>query len=360
MLVKKKLNKNESLVYLKKINKFLVLSQENLNIIEAYLSKSKADFKHFLITNYPSNKKNLYNEIQSLFKKDRKEKILEKSEFKKPEKIFFFNFKIKNKSYSIEFNNRKIISSIIGQLKHLEENSNKNSEKIIVYSYKDYSVLKLNGKMTKYRHTESHVLTGKVISHIISKFHDIKYSNWTGFLHGTTIAKNHNAALIVGNSGSGKTISSTILVKNSFDLICDDISPLSQEGKIGFYPNALSIKKSGFKKIDQILDDGFYDFRTVGPKGPTRYLYPKENNIHKDLVPCDLIIKINYDCKFKISVSKLHQKDILPHFLEDSFINKKNNSAESFMSWVLNCRCYNINYSKDNDLIGAVENLLNA
>ena len=81
----------------------------------------------------------------------------------------------------------------------------------------------------------------------------------------------------MGKSGSGKTLSSSILLKNGFDLVCDDMSPLTREGKIGYFPNAMSVKPSGYKKIQQLLNNSFHVCETTGPKGPTKYIYPKNN-----------------------------------------------------------------------------------
>ena len=63
MIVKKKLNKNESLIYLKKVNKFLVVSNENLKLIEAYLNKSTTEFKTYSRNNFPENAYNIEKDI---------------------------------------------------------------------------------------------------------------------------------------------------------------------------------------------------------------------------------------------------------------------------------------------------------
>ena len=67
MIVKKKINKNESLIYLKKVNKFLVVGNENLKLIEAYSNKSITDFKIYLKNNFPKNANNIEREINKLF-----------------------------------------------------------------------------------------------------------------------------------------------------------------------------------------------------------------------------------------------------------------------------------------------------
>ena len=141
MIVKKKINKNESLIYLKKVNKFLVVGNENLKLIEAYSNKSISDFKIYLKNNFPENAKYIEKEINKLFTVERKSIDNHKIKFKKPKKIFEFNFKIENSSYSIQYNDGKIISAVLGLLNHLKCDSKSLSEKIFVYSTDKYCLL---------------------------------------------------------------------------------------------------------------------------------------------------------------------------------------------------------------------------
>ena len=137
MIVKKKINKNESLIYLKKVNKFLVVGNENLKLIEAYSNKSITDFKIYLKNNFPKNANDIEKEINKLFTVERKSIDNHKIKFKKPKKIFQFNFKIENSYYCIEYNDGKIISAVLGLLNHLRCDSNNLSEKIYVYYSKN-------------------------------------------------------------------------------------------------------------------------------------------------------------------------------------------------------------------------------
>ena len=358
MIVKKKINKNESLIYLKKVNKFLVVSNENLKLIEAYLNKSITEFKIYSRNNFPENAKEIEKEINKLFTAERKSIENHKIKFKKPKKIFQFNFKIENSYYCIEYNDGKIISSVLGLLNHLQCDSNDLSEKIYVYYSKKYCLLKINNKKLVFKKEESHILSGRIISHLTSNLHQIKYKSWTGFLHGTTISKDYKGVIIMGKSGSGKTLSSSILLKNGFNLVCDDMSPLTREGKIGYFPNAMSVKPSGYKKIEQLLDNNFHVCETRGPKGPTKYIYPKNNDSKTRLIPCQKIIKISFKKNSNIKISKINNKDLLIHFLDDSFINMNNVAAKSFINWFLNCECFEISYSKDNDLVAAINEII--
>ena len=162
----------------------------------------------------------------------------------------------------------------------------------------------------------------------------------------------------MGKSGSGKTLSSSILLKNGFDLVCDDMSPLTRDDKIGYFPNAMSVKPSGYKKIQQLLDNSFHVCETTAPKGPTKYIYPKNNVPKKKLIPCQKIIKISFKMNSNLKISKIENKDLLIHFLDDSFINMNNVAAKSFINWYLNCECFEISYSKDNDLVAAINEII--
>ena len=95
MIVKKKINKNESLIYLKKVNKFLVVGNENLKLIEAYSNKSISDFKIYLKNNFPKNANNIEKEINNLFKVERKSIDNHKIKFKTPKKYFSLILKLK-------------------------------------------------------------------------------------------------------------------------------------------------------------------------------------------------------------------------------------------------------------------------
>ena len=357
MIIKKKINKDESLIYLKKVNKFLVVGKENLKLIDAYLKKSKNDFDCYIRERFPKKFRAIKKDLQKLFKVDRKSIVNQNLKFKKPKKTHYFNFGIEDKYYSIEYNNAKIISSVLGLLNHLESDVKIKGEKIHIYSSKNYFQLKINNKNLIFKKNESHILSGRIISYLTSNLHQIKYKSWSGFLHGTTVSKNNKGVIILGKSGSGKTLSSSILIKNGFDLVCDDMSPLTRDGKIGFFPNAMSVKPSGYKKIDQLIENDFHVCETIGPKGPTKYIYPKNNHLKVKKIQCQKIVKISFKKNSNLKIAKIENKELLIHFLDDSFINMNDLSAKSFINWFLNCKCFEITYSRDNDLLKALKKM---
>ena len=95
---------------------------------------------------------------------------------------------------------------------------------------------------------EIHYLTGKLLSLIMCDFHNVKETKWSAFLHASAISKDGNAIVIVGESGSGKSTSCAILSKNDYNLLADDTTPISIDGKVGNFPNSISIKEPSFQK----------------------------------------------------------------------------------------------------------------
>ena len=108
-------------------------------------------------------------EINKLFTVERKSIDNHKIKFKRPKKIFQFNFKVENNYYSIEYNDGKIISAVLGLLNHLESDSKSLSEKIYVYSSNEYCLLKLNNSRLVFKREESHIL-GPIFGSILRSY----------------------------------------------------------------------------------------------------------------------------------------------------------------------------------------------
>jgi len=356
-MLSRKIGNNEYLVHLHQLNKFIIVDKQNLLVIKSFINLTKTEFDKFLELNYKELSSSIKDNLRELFKIPKKDKEHQIFNNKKSKNKETFSFTLSNINYQIEYDNFKIISSVLGLLNHLKSKNKFNSQKILVQSNSKFSCLSLSNKKYIFKTIDSHILSGKIISFLTSQFHKIKYGLWAGFLHGTTVEKNNKGVLIVGKSGSGKTISSSILIQNGFNLIADDMSPLTREGYIAHFPNAMSIKKSGFNKVKKIIKNDFYVFETLGPKGTTRYIYPSLNKAVKLKTKCNIIVKIEYVKNSQFTLDQISHKEILPHFLDDSYVNNKKISAKSFMNWFVNSKCYKLKYSKDFDLVNGLDEL---
>lgn len=73
-------------------------------------------------------------------------------------------------------------------------------------------------------------------------------------LHAGTVARDGDAILIVASSGSGKTTTTTALASRGWDYLSDETAQI-RDGRIHTWPKPLSIKRSGFTTMQQLLGD---------------------------------------------------------------------------------------------------------
>ena len=140
----------------------------------------------------------------------------------------------------------------------------------------------------------------------------------------------------------------------------DDITPINREGKVGNFPNSISIKTSSFNKIKDLYSHKKINYVTNTKKGKIRYLNPSGLiNFTPNTLSCFDIVKIKYDEKKKNSIRQVKLKDILPIIINDSYFPSSVKSVKSLMNWLINCNYYNINYNNDSILVNFFEKIRN-
>lgn len=359
-LISKKIDSQSCLVFIKNSKKFLIVTNLHLKLFNDFYKISKKDLLKKIHSKFPnSNTSDIYIELKELLNNSPSISIKSKNDYIIPKNLKKFKFKLGDTYYTINYDNQQIINTVIGQLFHLRDSS--------VSESKNYYVFNANGRnflnddninLGSWDNNEIHYLTGKLLSLIMCDFHDIKEDEWSGFLHASTVSKANNAFVIIGESGSGKSTSCAILSKNGYDLIADDITPLSREGKIGNFPNAISIKEPSFKKIIDLFKNEKLSNTFNVSKGKIKYLNPYEfKRFNPKAINCTTIIRIKYNPKAENKLNKVELKDLLPLLVNESFFPTNSESVNAFMNWYMNCQCYSLNYSNDDSLINCLEKI---
>lgn len=354
-LIYSKLEGDNYIAYVKKNKKFLLVSKSILNLLDSYLSKSKSKFKKIITDLYKDlNFNQIVNDLEHLLIEDTsiKEK---KSKPIIPYLDKKFKFMLGEINYKILYNSSVNLNDLIGQFHHLSNTSSSQSKSIKIFSENDFCYLFIDDILIDNWHiNELNFLKGKLTSILISNFYRTTENNWAGFLHASVINKLEKSFVIVGMSGSGKTTLCKLLIDCGYCLVSDDIAPLNLNGNFAFFPNALSIKETGFDFIsEKISNYEVFDINTF--KGITRYLYPKKQKIENNFYKCDAVIKVRYLKNSELIIKNNSKLEVLNEFINDSYIPRNDESVKSFIKWTSGTKVLDITYSDIDDVYDFIE-----
>ena len=352
--ISKKIDHKNQFVFIKSSNKFLIFENLYIDLLNQFFSLTKNDFENYVLKNLPnSNPNKIYLELKELLLKPYSIPIKKESYSQIPKNLQTFKFKLGEISFAINYDDIEVVNTVIGQLFHLQDNIINNPKNYYVFKTNDrYFLNNSNENLGSWKINEIHYLTGKLLSLIMCDFHKVEEEKWAGFLHASAVFKDKNAFVIVGESGSGKSTSCAILSKNKYNLLSDDVTPISLKGKIGNFPNAISIKETSFNKINDLFIKLYFSETINTFKGKIKYLNPHGlKTFHPKTIDCSTIIKINYNSDVENSIKEVKLKHLLPFIVNESFLPRNIESVTAFMDWLLNCKCYELNYNNDESLI---------
>ena len=359
-LITKKIDSNSNFVFLKESKKFLIFDDLYIDLINQFYTLSIKNFKDYLLKKFPnSNPKKIYTDLKDLLSIDDIKYDETKKKFTLPQNLNKFKFKLGDNFFCINYDDIKIVNAIIGQLFHLKEETN--IKPINYYVFKSNGRYFLNEKdknIGTWNDMEIHYLTGKLLSLIMCDFHKVEENKWSGFLHASAVSKDGNAIVIVGESGSGKSTSCAILSKNDYNLLADDTTPISRDGKVGNFPNSISIKEPSFQKINNLFLKANISDTIIISKGKIKYLNPHGlKSFNPITMDCSTIVRIKYNPKKQNSLKKAKSKDLLSLIVNESFFPTNLKSVNGFMNWFVNCNCYTLTYNNDKSLINFLKEL---
>ena len=359
-LISKKIDSNTYFVFLKRPKKFLIFDDLYIDLFNNFYSLSKKNFTKYVLENFiNSNPKKIYSDLMELLQTEDFENDKNEEKFSIPQNLNTFKFKLGDNYYNINYDDIKVVNTIIGQLFHLKDETNIKPINYYVFKFNGrYLLNDDNQNIGSWNHNEIHYLTGKLLSLIMCDFHKVEENKWSGFLHASAISKDDNAIVIVGESGSGKSTACAILSKNKYNLLADDITPISIDGKVGNFPNSISIKEPSFQKINDLFLKVNISDAINTSKGKIKYLNPHGlKRFNPETINCSTIVRIRYNSEKQNSLKKVKFKDLLPLIVNESFFPTNINSVNGFMNWFINCKCYTLNYNNDNSLINFLNKL---
>ena len=359
--IAQKISEEDSIVWLKKSNKYLVLNTNTLELIKKKSSLSSKDFLTLITESL-----HVDVSIAKKINKDISELLLEAKEFELEQNIKYPNpikpcqlinyYSFNNTIIKVGFDSEETKSLIHQKYRHLAINhvNSYDVEYAIFNSGDTLFIYKNNQIVGSWDSTQLHEFQGKFSMELICSFYNKTEHDWMGVFHASTISKNNRSIMFTGDSGNGKSTLVSILMANGYNVIADDFSPvLRTDFKTYCFPSAISIKEKSFNLIEQLYPDfiNYNEYYINELKGNVKYLPPisKETSAN-----CTSVIWVKYTEGIESSMKKVSIQDALKKILPDAWISNKEVNAKAFLKWIEKTAFYELNYSDNNKLIDII------
>ena len=167
--------------------------------------------------------------------------------------------------------------------------------------------------------------------------------------------------MLTGDSGSGKSSLSTILMSNNFCLIADDFSPMSISGNHYNFPSAISIKEGFYKsatKLYKINFESLKEYFVSEIKGNVKYLPPDNKNKMILKSSCNMVFNVKFGIDLQNEIKEVNKGTALNKILPDSWISNNMVHAKSFINWVKATKFYDLTYNNDEEIIKMINKII--
>ncbi|MBT8260635.1 MAG: hypothetical protein KJN82_04920 [Bacteroidia bacterium] len=352
-------------------HKYIVINSNLNELITFFLtSNSINSFKKKLLNAMDYSEEEclqLYKDIKTFLKECHNQK--ESLDFKKTDyNISYRNlsqtYKVNQLIFEIHYSSEKLKNIIHPQLEHIEiQEPNapitsvfdiyKEDDQLLLF--KDYNFI------GNYSVNNYHLLQGKFAMELLCSINENNESDWLGTFHASTVKKNNKGIMLIGDSGSGKSTFTALMMSNGFNLVADDISPiLANDLKVYPYPAGVSIKSGAFKTLNTIIPD-FKLLKEVyvNPyKGYVKYIPSRNTDYIKQGTDSNTLIHINYKPNSKTIIEPFDLNEALQILIPESWLESSKTNAKRFMEWLKQLNCYKLTYSNYKEAINLVSELI--
>ena len=360
-LLTQKISEQDSIVWLKNSNKYIILNSKILELIKDKLSLSSKDFLLEITESL-----NVSSSIAKKIDKDISELLLETKQIKlKPvqehtSKVkdckmiqhYYFN----DTCVKICFDSEETKALIHPKYSHLAIANTKNCdvEYKIFNSDNKLVIFKNDQFVGSWDNTELHEFQGKFSMELMCSFYNKTEHDWMGVFHASTISKNNHSIMFTGDSGNGKSTLVSILMANGFNVIADDFTPILREDfKTYCFPSAISIKEKSYSLMEQIYPGlkNSKQYYISELKGAVKYLPPTSKETSAD---CSSVVWVKYSQSSENSIKKISTQEALKKILPDTWISNKEVNAKAFLKWIKHTNFYELLYSDNKKLITTI------
>ncbi len=358
------------ILWFKNSNQYTVVDKNLYSLIEVFLySKHKNAFEVSLKQlgyDTPTSKK-LFNEIDTFLEESNQTKPLEiitELDFSPGNRKFSHTYQIDNQFITVNYDSDTIRSLVHPQIMHLDASLHQGAILDIFDLYQEDDILCLfkNERLIgSWPSKDYHLLQGKFAMHLLCSIHDNDETDWLGTFHASTVVKNNQAAMIIGDSGKGKSTFTALLLAKEFEVLADDLTPILAKDTLVYpYPGGISIKSGAFDILNSSLPN-FESLREhyINPyKGYVKYVSAPKSKGYLTGYPCKIMVSINYQEKAKTNLEPLAINEALLTLIPESWLAHDRYNAQQFLSWTKEVKFYELTFSDSKDAIKVFSQLL--
>jgi hypothetical protein len=273
-------------------------------------------------------------------------------------------YKMDDKTIIVHYDSAILRSLVHPQLEHLETVPDKTSVNCEFDIYHDENHLMLfKDKILigSWSGKDYHLLQGKFAMHILCALHGNKELDWMGTFHASTVVKNDQAVMIIGDSGKGKSTFTALLLAKGFEILADDLSPvLAKDTFVYPYPSGISIKSGAFDLLNSRLPD-FSDLSEhyINPyKGYVKYVAAPKSKGYLHGYSCKIMVRIHYTKGAETSLQPISISEALGTLIPESWVAAERYNAQQFLNWIKDINFYELTYSDSKEAIDLFSSLV--
>lgn len=362
---------NNNLLWFKPSNKYIVVNSIVNELITFFLNTNSFEQFERKVLNHTDFSKSeilkFYNDISALLEECNQPLVIDEQTsitFNKSLRAIDIYYCCNQITFKICYSSEHLKSIIHPQIAHLEVNVTDKDINVTFDIHHDLNHLFLFKNQTlikSFLSKDYHLLQGKFVMELLCLINGNSESDWLGTFHASTVRKKDKGIMLIGDSGSGKSTFTALLMANGFDLVADDITPiLSQNQKVYPYPAGVSIKSGAFKTLNTIIPDfnKLEDIYINPFKGYVKYLPPNNESYITEGIDCNTLIYVNYKSKSKTTIEPIDVSLALQILIPESWIEPSEQNAKQFINWLKKLKCYKLTYSNYKEAILKVSDLI--
>lgn len=257
-------------------------------------------------------------------------------------------------NFTINYSSETVLKLIDPQLQHgsVEQSANNNTVFDIFLKDKLLHFYKNQLLIGTYPINNFNFLQGKVSMELVTALYKNTEADWLATFHASTVCNDHEAIMIIGDSGNGKSTLSAVLMAHGFDLLADDFTPmLAEDQHLYRFPAAISIKEGAFPMIESLFQgfDSYELQQSTSKQSKVKYLPPSTafQGSQKHFA-CHKVVMVKYDSQAKSELRDCPSETFLQTFIPESWISPQPKHAKQFLNWLKDLKLYELTYS-DNE-----------